>query len=56
MIDLRSDTISTPTEGMRRAIYEAEVGDDVMGEDPTVNGGCWKIAQVIGLRKPWTFF
>jgi threonine aldolase len=37
VIDLRSDTITLPTEEMRRAMYEAEVGDDVYGEDPTVN-------------------
>lgn len=37
MIDLLSDTVTKPTEGMRRAMYEAEVGDDVYGEDPTVN-------------------
>ncbi|MFO7952585.1 MAG: low-specificity L-threonine aldolase [Bacillota bacterium] len=37
MIDLRSDTITRPTEEMRKAMYEAEVGDDVYGEDPTVN-------------------
>lgn len=37
MIDFRSDTITKPTEEMRRAMYEAEVGDDVYGEDPTVN-------------------
>ncbi len=37
IIDLRSDTITHPTEEMRRAMYEAEVGDDVYGEDPTVN-------------------
>lgn len=36
-IDLRSDTITRPTEGMRRAMYEAEVGDDVYREDPSVN-------------------
>lgn len=35
-IDLRSDTVTLPTEAMRRAMYEAEVGDDVWGEDPTV--------------------
>ena len=35
--DLRSDTITKPTEGMRKAMYNAEVGDDVYGEDPTVN-------------------
>ena len=37
VIDLRSDTVTQPTEEMRRAMYEAEVGDDVYGEDPTVN-------------------
>jgi threonine aldolase len=37
VIDLRSDTITHPTPEMRKAIFEAEVGDDVYGEDPTVN-------------------
>ena len=37
MIDLRSDTFTKPTEAMRKAMYEAEVGDDVYGEDPTMN-------------------
>lgn len=37
MIDLRSDTVTTPTDAMRRAMAGAEVGDDVYGEDPTVN-------------------
>src|SRR5882724_13156832 len=37
MIDLRSDTLTKPTPAMRRAMAEAEVGDDVYGEDPTVN-------------------
>ena len=36
-IDLRSDTITQPTQGMRAAIATAEVGDDVLGDDPTVN-------------------
>jgi threonine aldolase len=36
-IDLRSDTVTVPTPAMRRAMFEAEVGDDVYGEDPTVN-------------------
>ena len=36
-VDLRSDTVTTPTPAMRRAMAEAEVGDDVYGEDPTVN-------------------
>ncbi len=34
--DFRSDTVTRPTESMRRAMYEAEVGDDVLGDDPTV--------------------
>src|SRR5215212_5065592 len=37
MIDLRSDTVTKPTPAMRRAMMEAEVGDDVYGEDPTIN-------------------
>ncbi len=37
MIDLRSDTVTRPTEGMRRAMFGAPLGDDVFGEDPTVN-------------------
>jgi len=37
IIDLRSDTVTRPTEAMRRTIFAAELGDDVYGEDPTVN-------------------
>ena len=37
MIDLRSDTVTWPTEEMRQAMAQAEVGDDVYGEDPTIN-------------------
>ena len=37
MIDLRSDTVTKPSPEMRKAMYEAEVGDDVFKEDPTVN-------------------
>ena len=37
VVDLRSDTVTKPTPEMRRAMAEAEVGDDVYGEDPTVN-------------------
>jgi threonine aldolase len=37
MVDLRSDTVTQPTESMRRAMAEAEVGDSLYGEDPTVN-------------------
>src|SRR5438034_11708737 len=37
VVDLRSDTVTTPTPEMRRAMADAEVGDDLAGEDPTVN-------------------
>ncbi len=37
MIDLRSDTVTLPSPAMREAMYRAELGDDVLGEDPTVN-------------------
>jgi threonine aldolase len=37
MIDLRSDTVTRPSAGMRKAMHEAELGDDVFGDDPTVN-------------------
>jgi threonine aldolase len=37
LIDLRSDTVTKPSAGMRKAMYDAEVGDDVYKEDPTVN-------------------
>src|SRR2546428_13455286 len=37
LVDLRSDTVTRPTPEMRRAMADAEVGDDVYGEDPTVN-------------------
>ena len=36
IIDLRSDTVTKPTPAMRQAMYDAEVGDDVLGDDPTV--------------------
>ena len=37
IVDLRSDTVTKPTPAMRRAMHDAEVGDDVYREDPTVN-------------------
>lgn len=37
-VDLRSDTVTKPGEVMRTAMVQARVGDDVLGEDPTVNG------------------
>lgn len=48
MIDLRSDTVTQPTEAMRKAMYNAEVGDDVYGEDPTVNRLQRKAAERFG--------
>src|SRR6266567_2881717 len=48
MIDLRSDTVTKPTPAMRRAMMEAEVGDDVYGEDPTVNRLEQRAAEIVG--------
>jgi threonine aldolase len=48
LIDLRSDTVTKPTEAMRRAMAEAEVGDDVYGEDPTVNRLEKRAAELLG--------
>ena len=50
IIDLRSDTVSLPTDEMREAIYRAELGDDVYGEDPTVNALEAKAAQIFGME------
>jgi threonine aldolase len=47
-IDLRSDTVTRPTAAMRRAMAEAEVGDDVYGEDPTVNRLEDRAAEILG--------
>ena len=47
-IDLRSDTVTRPTEAMREAMYTAEVGDDVYGEDPTVNRLENLVAEMLG--------
>lgn len=48
MIDLRSDTVTKPTPAMRRAMAEAEVGDDVYREDPTVNRLEQRAAEIAG--------
>ena len=48
MIDLRSDTVTRPTEAMRRAMAGAEVGDDVYGEDPTVRALEERVAGMLG--------
>jgi threonine aldolase len=49
-IDLRSDTVTRPTEAMRRAMAEAEVGDDWYGDDPTVNRLEERCAEVTGME------
>ena len=48
LIDLRSDTVTLPSEGMRKAMAEAEVGDDVYGEDPTINTLQEEVAELFG--------
>ena len=48
LIDLRSDTVTQPTRAMRKAIANAEVGDDVMGDDPTVNALEAYVAELLG--------
>jgi threonine aldolase len=47
-IDLRSDTVTKPSPEMRRAMFEAEVGDDVYGEDPTINRLEKRAAEIFG--------
>ncbi|MCA9053868.1 MAG: low specificity L-threonine aldolase, partial [Planctomycetaceae bacterium] len=47
-IELRSDTFTRPTPGMRAAIAAAEVGDDMVGEDPTVNRLEARMAELLG--------
>jgi len=49
-IDLRSDTVTRPTEAMRRAMAEAEVGDDVFGEDPTALRLEQRVASRLGFE------
>jgi threonine aldolase len=48
VIDLRSDTVTKPTPAMRRAMAQADVGDDVFGEDPTVNRLQERAAELFG--------
>lgn len=50
MIDLRSDTVTQPTEAMRLAMSRAEVGDDVYGNDPTVNSLQYMAAEMFGFE------
>ncbi|HLG20177.1 MAG TPA: beta-eliminating lyase-related protein, partial [Bdellovibrionota bacterium] len=48
IIDLRSDTVTRPTLAMRKAMAEAVVGDDVLGDDPTVIALQEKVARRLG--------
>ena len=48
MIDLRSDTVTKPTPAMRKAMYDAEVGDDAWGDDPTTNHLQEVVAEKVG--------
>ena len=48
IVDLRSDTVTHPTPAMRKAMYEAELGDDVFGDDPTVNALEERAAELLG--------
>ena len=48
MIDIRSDTVTQPTREMLAAMLQAQVGDDVFGEDPTVNALQEKAAELFG--------
>jgi len=48
VIDIRSDTVTQPTEGMRKAMLDADVGDDVLGDDPTVIKLQNKAAELLG--------
>jgi len=50
LVDLRSDTVTRPSAGMRRAMAEAEVGDDVFGDDPTVNRLQARAAELLGFE------
>lgn len=49
-IDLRSDTVTQPSQGMREAIASAKVGDDVYGDDPTVNALEVRVAAMFGME------
>jgi threonine aldolase len=50
MIDLRSDTLTKPTKAMHEAMFSAQVGDDVFGEDPTINALQEKAAAMFGME------
>src|SRR5436190_4607077 len=50
IVDLRSDTVTRPSAGMRRAMMDAELGDDVFGDDPTVNRLQAQAAEIFGFE------
>ncbi|MBC7986805.1 MAG: hypothetical protein H7X93_09075 [Sphingomonadaceae bacterium] len=50
LVDLRSDTVTRPSPAMREAMARAEVGDDVYGEDPTVNRLQERVAELLGVE------
>ncbi|MEA3193665.1 MAG: threonine aldolase [Betaproteobacteria bacterium] len=54
-VDLRSDTVTRPSAGMRKAMFEAEVGDDVFGDDPTVNRLQEQAASLFGFEAALLF-
>src|ERR687898_1775431 len=53
--DLRSDTVTRPSPGMRKAMHEAELGDDVFGDDPTVNRLQERAAEIFGFESALLF-
>src|SRR5688500_6520240 len=55
MIDLRSDTVTRPSAAMRRAMMEAPLGDDVFGDDPTVNRLQERAAEIFGFEAALLF-
>ena len=55
IVDLRSDTVTRPSAGMRKAMHDAEVGDDVFGDDPTVNRMQERAAALFGFEAALLF-
>ncbi len=55
VVDLRSDTVTRPTPAMRRAMAEAEVGDDTLGDDPTVQALESRVADLLGKERSLFF-
>ena len=55
VVDLRSDTVTRPSPGMRRAMLEAELGDDVFGDDPSVNRLQERAAEIFGFEAALLF-